>query len=125
MNYSSFVLATTIKHHLRNYIKKYNETKDFLNKHIYIDNTIENLSSAKQILCTMLEVIEIFKSTSIQLRKMHTNSKFLLESWKKIKIISNDYAKSFQIENMPYKVFGIAWNSLNDCFTICILTFEN
>ena len=80
MNCNPFLLATVIKHDLKNYTQKYSKTVDFLKKIIYIDNIIRSVSSVEQAFSTMLEAIENFKSSSMQLHKMHINLKALLES---------------------------------------------
>lgn len=40
VNYSPFLLATTVKHYLHKYIKKYPKMITFVNENIYVDNVI-------------------------------------------------------------------------------------
>lgn len=71
INFSPFLLATTIKRHLKQYIKKHPETVIFLKGNIYVDDVIGNRCAVQQVLSITLEPINIFNESIMQLYKSH------------------------------------------------------
>ncbi|XP_054709261.1 uncharacterized protein LOC129218966 [Uloborus diversus] len=111
---SPFLLAGTLKYHLKQYTEKYPVTTKFLNDNIYVDDIIGSHASVDEALSHTLESIAIFEGASLSLHKWRTNSKTLRELWKKHGVISSDNAEHLKEENMTYKVLGIAWDNLKD-----------
>ncbi|GFT98235.1 reverse transcriptase domain-containing protein [Trichonephila clavipes] len=71
---SLFLLAATIKHHLKRYVEKFPETCEMLNNSLYVDNLISGRENVEQAFKTSLESVDIFKGASMILRKWQTNS---------------------------------------------------
>ncbi|GFQ67773.1 integrase catalytic domain-containing protein [Trichonephila clavata] len=68
-----------------------------------------------QALTITLEAIKIFEDASIPLHKWQTNSKSLKKAWQDNGVISDENPlATFEKDNLPYKVLGIAWNSRED-----------
>ncbi|XP_054706547.1 uncharacterized protein LOC129216358 [Uloborus diversus] len=111
---SPFLLAGTLKYHLKQYTEKYPVATKFLNDNIYVDDIIGSHASVDEALSHTLGSIAIFEDASLSLHKWRTNSKTLRELWKKQGVISSDNAESLKEENMTYKVLGIAWDNLKD-----------
>ncbi|XP_054706720.1 uncharacterized protein LOC129216531 [Uloborus diversus] len=111
---SPFLLAGTLKYQLKQYTEKYPVTTKFLNDNIYVDDIIGSHASVDEALSHTLESISIFEDANLSLHKWRTNSKTLLELWKKHGVISSDYAEPLKEENMTYKVLGIPWDNLKD-----------
>ncbi|GFT46268.1 reverse transcriptase domain-containing protein [Trichonephila clavipes] len=113
---SPFLLNATIKHHLKKYSEKYTDTVNFLNENIYVDDIIGSQPFVNQALTITLEATKIFEDASISLHKWQTNSKSLNKAWQNKGVISdeNPHFETFEKDNLPYKVLGIAWNSRED-----------
>ncbi|XP_054716905.1 uncharacterized protein LOC129226328 [Uloborus diversus] len=103
---SPFLLAGTLKYHLKQYTEKYPVTTKFLNDNIYVDDIICSLASVDEALSHTLESIAIFQDASLSLHKWRTNSKTLRELWKKHGVISSDNAEHLKEENMTYSLRG-------------------
>ncbi|GFR22320.1 uncharacterized protein TNCT_715371 [Trichonephila clavata] len=68
-----------------------------------------------QALTITLEAIKIFEDASIPLHKWQTNSKSLHKAWQDNGVVSDENSlATFEKDNLPYKVLGIAWNSRED-----------
>jgi len=113
-NSSPFLLAATIKYHLKKYLNKYPKTVKFLNENIYVDDMIGSVPSVEEALDATLESIHIFEEASMHLHKWRTNSSTLRRLWEEKGITSVENSEIFGGENLPYKVLGIAWNSFDD-----------
>ncbi|GFR00909.1 integrase catalytic domain-containing protein [Trichonephila clavata] len=112
---SPFLLSATIKHHLKKYSEKYTDTVNFLNENIYVDDILGSQPLVNQALTITLEAIKIFEDASIPLHKWQTNSKSLHKTWEDNGVISDENPlATFDKDNLPYKVLGIAWNSRED-----------
>ncbi|GFY48814.1 integrase catalytic domain-containing protein [Trichonephila inaurata madagascariensis] len=111
---SPFLLSSTIKNHLKKYSEKY--TVDFLNENIYVDDIIGSQPIVNQALTITLEATKIFEDASISLHKWQTNSKSLHKAWQDKGVISdeNPHFETFEKDNLPYKILGIAWNNRED-----------
>ncbi|GFX55003.1 integrase catalytic domain-containing protein [Trichonephila clavipes] len=76
----------------------------------------ETQGGLHKALTITLEATKIFKDASISLHKWQTNSKSLHKAWQNKGVISdeNPHFETFEKDNLPYKVLGIAWNSRED-----------
>ncbi|GFY79061.1 integrase catalytic domain-containing protein [Trichonephila inaurata madagascariensis] len=110
---SPFLLSATIKHHLKKYLEKYTDTVNFLNENIYVDDIIGSQPFVNQALTITLEATKIFEDANISVHKWQTNSKSLHKAWQDKGVISdeNPHFETFEKDNLPFKVLGIAWNS--------------
>ncbi|KFM62154.1 hypothetical protein X975_06179, partial [Stegodyphus mimosarum] len=114
VNSSPFLLAATIKHHLKQYKKTYPATCEFLNDHIYVDDIIGGHQNVELAFNTSLECISIFRDASMILHKWHTNSQELRELWIKEGIECEESPQISEARNPPLKVLGVAWDNQND-----------
>ncbi|GFT83349.1 reverse transcriptase domain-containing protein [Trichonephila clavipes] len=71
---SPFLLAATIKHHLKRYVEKFPETCEMLNNSLYVDDLVSGRENVEQAFKTSLESVDIFKGVNMILRKWQTNS---------------------------------------------------
>ncbi|GFQ64059.1 reverse transcriptase domain-containing protein [Trichonephila clavata] len=111
---SPFVLAATIKYHIRKYKEKCRETFEMLNTSLYVDDLFacssESVSKAFDL---SKNAIEILKDVNMNLRKFKTNSQELRKLWNENGI--GDVGESGE---RPLKVLEIIWNLDNDTFKL-------
>ncbi|GFQ93096.1 reverse transcriptase domain-containing protein [Trichonephila clavata] len=69
---SPFMLAATIRHHLKKYKDKFPDTAKIVESSLYVDDFISGQENVDKALQTSLESIEIFKEAGMSLRKWHT-----------------------------------------------------
>ncbi|GFX57644.1 integrase catalytic domain-containing protein [Trichonephila clavipes] len=75
---SPFILAATIKFHIRKYKEDYRETYELLNTSLYVDDLFAGSSeSVYKAFDLSKNAIEILKDANMNLRKFKTNSKEL------------------------------------------------
>ncbi|XP_055924888.1 uncharacterized protein LOC129956901 [Argiope bruennichi] len=113
---SPFLLAATIKYHLKRYVDNFPDTCAILNNSLYVDDLISGRQNVEDALKTSLESFKIFKDASMILRKWQTNSFELRDRWKDIGM---DIGPSIEPKNetfMPSKVLGVVWNPDRDLF---------
>ncbi|GFW18510.1 reverse transcriptase domain-containing protein [Trichonephila clavipes] len=80
---SPFILAATIKFHIRKYKEDYRETYELLNTSLYVDNLFAGSSeSVYKAFDLSKDAIEILKDANMNLRKFKTNSKELRKLWR-------------------------------------------
>lgn len=114
LNSSPFLLAATIKHHLRLYENVYPETYDFLNDNVYVDDIIGGNQDAEHAFRTSLECVRIFKDGGMQVHKWQTNSRQLEKMWVREGIVSKESLEVFETSALPVKVLGIGWDKRDD-----------
>ncbi|GFV68791.1 reverse transcriptase domain-containing protein [Trichonephila clavipes] len=79
---SSFILAATIKFHIRKYKEDYRETYEMLDTSFYVDDLFAGSSeSVNKAFDLSKNAIEILKDANMNLRKFKTNSKELRKLW--------------------------------------------
>ncbi|GFV88575.1 uncharacterized protein TNCV_1243851 [Trichonephila clavipes] len=111
---SPFILAATIKFHIRKYKEDYKETYELLNTSLYVDDLFAGSSeSVYKAFDLSKDAIEILKDASMNLRKFKTNSKELRKLWNENGI--GDVCESGERSLM---VLGIIWNLNNDTFKL-------
>ncbi|GFS54408.1 integrase catalytic domain-containing protein [Trichonephila clavipes] len=90
---SPFILAATIKFHIRKYKEDYRETYELLNTSLYVDDLFAGSSeSVYKAFDLSKDSIEILKDANMNLRKFKTNSKELRKLWNE-----NDKGKDLQL----------------------------
>lgn len=116
INCSPFLLAATIKEH----IKKYAESKplayDLLNRRVYVDDVIGGCDDIDTALQLSSDCVDIFRDASMLLRKFQTNNRELRELWKQFGINVEEEKESICQSAFPFKVLGICWDSDKDLF---------
>ncbi|GFV21971.1 integrase catalytic domain-containing protein [Trichonephila clavipes] len=113
---SPFLLAATIKHHLKRYVEKFPETCEMLNNSLYVDDLVSGRENVEQAFKTSLESVDIFKGASMILRKWQTNSPQLRDRWKEIGMDIGQSVESKTQTLVPSKILGVAWNPDQDTF---------
>ncbi|GFU94522.1 uncharacterized protein TNCV_2645081 [Trichonephila clavipes] len=71
---SPFLLAATIKHHLKKYANIFPDTFNHLNQSLYVDDFLCGNDSVQAALTTCIESKQILEDASMDLRKWRTNS---------------------------------------------------
>ncbi|GFW64964.1 uncharacterized protein TNCV_392301 [Trichonephila clavipes] len=99
---SPFLLAATIKHHLKRYVEKFPETCEMLNNSLYVDDLVSGRENVEQAFKTSLESVDIFKGACMILRKWQTNSIELRDRWKEIGM---DIGQSVESKNSNFGSF--------------------
>ncbi|GFU62316.1 integrase catalytic domain-containing protein [Trichonephila clavipes] len=117
---SPFLLAATIKHHLKRYVEKFPETCEMLNNSLYVDDLVSGRENVEQAFKTSLESVDIFKGASMILRKWQTNSPELRDRWKEIGMDIGQSVESKTQTLAPSKILGVAWNPDQDTFTLTL-----
>ncbi|GFV50707.1 integrase catalytic domain-containing protein [Trichonephila clavipes] len=79
---SPFLLAATIKHHLKKYVDIFPDTFNHLNQSLYVDDFLCGNVSVQAALTTCIESKQILEDASMDLRKWRTNSFELNQSTK-------------------------------------------
>ncbi|GFY01945.1 uncharacterized protein TNCV_5098061 [Trichonephila clavipes] len=111
---SPFILAATIKFHIRKYKEDYRETYELLNTSLYVDDLFAGSSeSVYKAFDLSKDAIEILKDANMNLRKFKTNSKELRKLWNE-----NGIGDVCESGERSLKVLGIIWNLNNDTFKL-------
>ncbi|GFV87229.1 integrase catalytic domain-containing protein [Trichonephila clavipes] len=111
---SPFILAATIKFHVRKYKGDYRETYELLNTSLYVDDLFAGSSeSVNKAFDLSKNAIEILKDANMNVRKFKTNSKELRKLWNENCI--GDVCESGE---RSLKVLGIIWNLNNNTFKL-------
>lgn len=111
---SPFLLAATLKFHIKKYKDVHPETYSILNESLYVDDLITGDDEVTKALSISLESLNILKDAGMFLRKWQTNSKELIKLWKDLGIEVEESQNIISPNNTPSKVLGIAWNSKTD-----------
>ncbi|GFW35748.1 reverse transcriptase domain-containing protein [Trichonephila clavipes] len=110
---SPFILAATIKFHIRKYKEDNRETYELLNTSLYVDDLFAGSSeSVYKAFDLSKDAIEILKDANMNLRKFKTNSKELRKLWNENGIgdvCESDKGKDLQLHifcDASPRVFG-------------------
>lgn len=79
---SPFLLAATIRHHLKKYEEKYPEEVKVLDECLYVDDFITGADDVENALKLSQRAKEMMSSASMKLCKWNTNSFELQNEWK-------------------------------------------
>ncbi|GBN44277.1 hypothetical protein AVEN_211376-1 [Araneus ventricosus] len=115
---SPFLLAATIKYHLKRYVEQFPMTCELLENSLYVDDLITGREDIESAFKTSLEAFNIFKDASMNLRKWKTNSVELRDRWRKegLEIDESNYSVNDNSTLTPCKVLGLSWDSDLDIF---------
>ena len=109
---SPFLLAATIRHHLKKYEEKYPEEVKVLDECLYVDDLITGADNEENALKLYQRAKEIMSSAGMKLCKWNTNSSELQNEWKQR---NNEEIVEIKGPN-PLKVLGLTWNRDTDEF---------
>ncbi|GFW02634.1 reverse transcriptase domain-containing protein [Trichonephila clavipes] len=111
---SPFILAATIKFHIRKYKEDYRETYELMNTSLYVDDLFAGSSeSVNKAFNLSKNAIKILEDANMNLRKFKTNSKELRKLWNE-----NGIGDVCESGERSLKVLGIIWNLNNDTFKL-------
>ncbi|GFR12308.1 uncharacterized protein TNCT_49861, partial [Trichonephila clavata] len=115
---SPFILAATIKHHIR----KYNDHPDvvkILDTSLYVDDFIAGSKSDDEAFYITITASNIFKEAGMHLRKLHTKSENLRHMWEENKL------SDFQNSNDSLKVLVLLWDTNSDVLRFDVQSFPD
>ncbi|GFW15507.1 uncharacterized protein TNCV_4656471 [Trichonephila clavipes] len=112
---SPFLLAATIKHHLKKYVDIFPDTFNHLNQSLYVDDFLCGHVSVQAALTTCIESKQILEDASMDLRKWRTNSSELNKRLKNLKFEVDEHKESLNTL-IASKVLGVGWNEKYDTF---------
>lgn len=109
---SPFLLAATIRHHLKKYEERYPEEVKVLDECLYVDDFITGADDVENALKLSQRAKEMMSSASMKLCKWNTNSSELQNEWKQ-----RNKDEILEIKGLnPLKVLGLTWNRVTDEF---------
>lgn len=112
---SPFILAATIKHHIRKYKKDRIEIYEMLDSSLYVDDLFFGSTEVEKALELSQGAKEILADANMNLRKFRTNSEELRSLW-----CERGMAEATEETERPLKVLGIIWNTKDDKFKLDI-----
>ncbi|GFS79646.1 uncharacterized protein TNCV_4241171 [Trichonephila clavipes] len=112
---SPFLLAATIKHHLKKYADIFPDTFNHLNQSLYVDDFLCGNDSVQAALTTCIESKQILEDASMDLRKWRTNSSELNQRIKNLNFEVDEHKESLNTL-IASKVLGVGWNEKSDTF---------
>ncbi|GFV44291.1 uncharacterized protein TNCV_4117681 [Trichonephila clavipes] len=112
---SLFLLAATIKHHLKKYVDIFPDTFNHLNQSLYVDDFLCGNVSVQAALTTCIESKQILEDASMDLRKWRTNSSELNQRLKNLNFEVDEHKESLNTL-MASKVLGVGLNEKSDTF---------
>lgn len=104
---SPFLLAATLKHHIKKYEREYPLAYQILNSQLFVDDLISGLENENQSFEIYKQIKEILREGGFNMRKWKTNSEILQKELNE----AENYSESL---NDFSKVLGYIWDSNND-----------
>ncbi|GFV32989.1 uncharacterized protein TNCV_1746311 [Trichonephila clavipes] len=108
-----FLLAATIKHHLKKYVDIFPDTFNHLNQSLYVDDFLCGNVSVQAALTTCIESKQILEDACMDLRKWRTNSSELNQRLKNLNFEVDEHKESLNAL-IASKVLGVGWNEKSD-----------
>ncbi|XP_054713877.1 uncharacterized protein LOC129223335 [Uloborus diversus] len=106
---SSFILACTIKHHIKKLSVENPEIFKMLNNFIYVDDIFYGSDSVEHAFKLSTEAYNVLKEAGMNLRQFSTNSEELEKIWDK-----NGIVEVQKEHNDTLKVLGLNWCNSKD-----------
>ncbi|GBM23688.1 hypothetical protein AVEN_187976-1 [Araneus ventricosus] len=116
---SPFVLAATIKTHIKKYKEKHPFAYEMLNESLYVDDLFYGSSTIQDAFTLSSDAVSILKDANMNMRKFDTNSKELKNVW----LNSNSDIETNEHSDNPLKVLGLVWNNLDDTLDASLKSF--
>ncbi|GBN71528.1 hypothetical protein AVEN_112953-1 [Araneus ventricosus] len=111
---SPFVLAATIKTHIKKYKEKHPLAYEMLNESLYVDDLFSGSSTIQDAFTLSSDAVSILKDANMNMRKFDTNSKELKNVW----LNSNSDIETNEHSDNHLKVLGLVWNNSDDTLGI-------
>ncbi|GFY25482.1 uncharacterized protein TNCV_2486021 [Trichonephila clavipes] len=112
---SQFLLADTIRHHLKKYVDIFPDTFNHLNQTLYVDDFLCGNVSVQEALTTCVESRQILKDASVDLQKWRTDSSKQNQRLKSLNFELDEH-KELLNTLIASKVLGVALNEKSDTF---------
>lgn len=107
---SPYVLAATIKAHIKKYEITHPLAYEMLSKSLYVDDLFFGSSTAQEAFELSADAVSILKAANMTMRKFDTNSKDLRKLWENSNLIElNEHTNESHL-----KVLGLNWNNKED-----------
>lgn len=115
---SPFLLAATIRHHLRKYEDMYPEVTSALKECLYVDDLICGAQSAQAAASLSMKAKEILQDAGMDLCKWTTNSEELRDLWRVNMQNTENGNGNVEIKNQNtvLKVLVLTWQTEPDIF---------
>ncbi|GFY16121.1 integrase catalytic domain-containing protein [Trichonephila clavipes] len=114
---SPFLLAATIRHHIKKYKYEFPNTVELLNRNFYVDDLISGGNEFEEALQTSRRAKNIMEAAGMDLRKWITNDAILMEQWKKENFNVHPVHETVSLGANGTKVLGLSWNTNEDYLT--------
>lgn len=111
---SPFILAATIRHHVKKYENTYSEAVKMLNTSLYVDDLMYGSQTVEKAHYLSLSGFKILEESGMHLRKFNTNPEVLRGMWEKDKLDCQEMLSDV------HKVLGISWDTNSDVLKLDI-----
>ena len=101
---SPFLLAATIRHHVKKYQQAYPVVASILDKCLHVDDLICSVWSEEEAIIVSMQVKAILKDAHLNLCKWSSNSEDLKNLWKEK--MENTVSGNVEVKNTVLKVLG-------------------
>ncbi|XP_054709780.1 uncharacterized protein LOC129219413 [Uloborus diversus] len=109
---SPFILAATIKYHIKKYKIKNPDVFEMLNSSIYVDDLFYGAKTVEDAYKLSVDAVNIFRDAGMNLRKLKSNSNELNALWLR------DNIKQDENLSKKSKFLGMNWNPINDSINL-------
>ena len=116
---SPFILAATIRFHLKKYEKDKPDCFKMLNTSLYIDDLVHGADKLEDAYRLSADAVSIFEEAGMNMRKLKSNSVELNQLWVKDGIKKNDDLES------ESKVLGMIWYPNSDKIKLNFESIKN
>ncbi|KAF8785845.1 hypothetical protein HNY73_011347 [Argiope bruennichi] len=119
INASPFLLAATVKHHIKKYREKNPTTVKHLDSFMYVDDWITGQDTREEDLISC-QAKNVMKEAGMEMRKWISNDSTLMSQWvaESFDIYPVDTSVFLGRGSNKTKVLGMAWQTGDDCLTL-------
>ncbi|XP_026063123.1 uncharacterized protein LOC113046525 [Carassius auratus] len=110
---SPFLLAATVRKHLKKYEAQLPEVVKIIKESLYVDDFISSASDVENAFSITANAKQIMSTASMDLCKWTTNCPELKEKWK---MMMNELAPETETPGAVLKVLGLVWRTEKDDF---------
>nr|XP_042909547.1 uncharacterized protein LOC122271644 [Parasteatoda tepidariorum] len=118
VNSSPFLLAATIRHHIKKYENDLPVIVQLLDRNLYVDDFISGSNDFDEALEISRDANKIIEAAGMTLRKWITNDADLMEQWKNEGLDTHPANASVSLGSNQTKVLGLLWNTSEDYFSV-------
>ncbi|RXN15829.1 pao retrotransposon peptidase superfamily [Labeo rohita] len=110
---SPFLLAATVRKHLKKYETQLSEVVKIIKESLYVDDFISSASDIENAFSITANAKQMMSTASMDLCKWTTNSPELKEKWK---TMTSELAPETETPGAMLKVLGLVWRTETDDF---------